>query len=391
MRIMVTQLAAGARVWRLLWMAVGLGGVAVVVFLLARPQTRTASPAALERNESDAVHPAVDVEPDGRIRVTPDSPLQKHLSSERLETQLVRFPAITVSGSILARIQPGTEPFEDRWQFSNADLATSYSDWLRTKGELEFARSQLTKTQELSKAQAGYLEANLKRLEPLWKSGNVPERDYKAAQADLLKAQLQGEKDVFTAESTLRVAQKTLKALERDLSQDGIEPIVFSRAVEHMVLVVANVPETKISQVREGQGCLARFYAYPDRTFDAHVEMLSTLLTHERRTLRVLFELSDPEGVLRPGMFAEVGLGTDKREAVLIPSDGLLHVDLEDYAIMQVDTDEWRPVVVRVGEEFHGSFEVLQGLTSGNTVITRGTVLLKPSVVQVLRERKVAP
>jgi len=387
---METQLPAGARAWRLLWMAVGLGGIAVVVFFLLRPQTRTASPATAQREEADAVAPAVRVNADGRIRVAADSPLQKHLSSERLDTKSVRFPAITVSGSILARIQPGTEPIEDRWQFSNADLATSYSDWLRTKGELEFTRSQLTKTQELSKAQTGYLEANLKRLEPLWKSGNVPERDYKAAQADLLKAQLQGEKDVFAAESTLRVAQKTLKALERDLSQDGIEPIVFSRAVEHMVLVVANVPETKISQVREGQGCLARFYAYPDRTFDAHVEMLSTLLTHERRTLRVLFELSDPEGVLRPGMFAEVGLGTDEREAILIPSDGLLHVDLEDYAIVQVDADEWRPVVVRVGDEYQGSFEVLQGLSPGDTVIKKGTILLKPSVVQVLRERRKA-
>jgi len=104
----------------------------------------------------------------------------------------------------------------------------------------------------------------------------------------------------------------------------------------------------------------------------------------------VLFELSDPEGVLRPGMFAEVGLGTDEREAILIPSDGLLHVDLDDYAIVQVDTDEWRPQVVRVGEEFHGSFEVLRGLSPGNAVITRGTILLKPSVVQVLRERRKA-
>ena len=387
---MVTQLAAGARAWRILWMVVGLGGVAFVVVMLVRPPTRAASPAVKPGEDRPRVAPVVRVEPDGLVRISTDSPLQQHLSRERLETQLVRFPALTVSGSILARIQPGTEPIEDRWQFSNADLATSYADWLRTKGEVEFARSQLTKTQQLSRAQTEYLEANLKRLEPLWKSGNVPERDYKAAQADLLKAQLQGEKDLFAAESTLRVAQKNLKALERDLSQDGIEPIVFSRAVEHMVLVVANVPETKISQVREGQGCLARFYAYPDRTFDAHVEVLNTLLTHERRTLRVLFELSDPGGVLRPGMFAEVGVGTDEREAILIPSDALLHVELEDYAVMQVDDDAWRPVAVRVGEEYQGSFEVLQGLTSGNTVISRGTILLKPSVVQVLRERRKA-
>jgi hypothetical protein len=368
----------------MVWMIAGLVGVAFIVVLLVRPPERSRAP-VVDLIKGNAVPPAVQVTPDGEIAISGDSPLQRHLSREVLQAQLVRYPVLTVSGSIQARIQAGAEPIEDRWQFGNTDLATSYADWLRTKGELEFARSQLTKTHELTRAQTGYLEANLKRLEPLWKSGNLPEKDYKAAQADLLKSQLQGEKDVFAAESTLRVAQKTLKALERDLSQDGIEPIVFSRAVEHMVLVVANVPETRISQVHEGQGCLARFYAYPDKTFDAHVEMLSTLLTHERRTLRVLFELSDPEGVLRPGMFAEVGLGTDEREAILISGDALLHIGLEDYVVLQTADGNWRPALVRVGEEHQGSFEVLQGVAAGQTIITRGTILLKPSVAQVLQ------
>jgi RND family efflux transporter MFP subunit len=150
------------------------------------------------------------------------------------------------------------------------------------------------------------------------------------------------------------------------------------------VLIAANVPETHISQVREGQGCVARFYAYPTRTFDAHVETLSSLLTNDRRTMRVLFELSDPDEVLRPGMFAEVGLGTDERQAILIPAEALLHVNLDDYVVAAAGEGTWRPLKVRVGEQHSGSFEVLHGLTAGDTIITRGAILLKPAAMRVL-------
>ncbi|MGE5191246.1 MAG: efflux RND transporter periplasmic adaptor subunit [Deltaproteobacteria bacterium] len=365
------------------WMLAATIGIAAVIFWLVRPTSPRAAPAH-PAAASRAVPEAVRVEPGGLIVVAGDSPLCRHLDQLRLRPQKVTFPLLTVSGSILARIRPGGEALEDRWQFASSELAGKYADWLRTTGEIDFARNQLAKTKELVAAQTDYLAEVVRRLEPSLKSGSVPEKNFKAAQAELLKAQLQGEKDIFSAQSTLRVALKTQTALERDLSQTGIEAVVFGRGVEHMVLIAANVPETHVSQVREGQGCVARFYAYPARTFDAHVETLSSLLSHERRTLRVLFELSDPEEVLRPGMFAEVGLGTDEREALLVPAEALLHVNLDDYVVVAAGDEEWKPVKVRVGEQHDGSFEVLQGLSPADTVITRGAILLKPAVMQAL-------
>lgn len=371
--------------WRAMWMVTSMLAIGVVVFLLVtqaqprHPPTAPATPPA-PRATVEAVH----VSPDGTIVIAENSPLRSHLTEVVLKPQLVSYPALKVSGSILARIREGTEPIEDRWQFSNSELATKYADWLRMAGEVGFAKSQLKKTEELTKAQTDYLQATVNRMEPLAKTGSIPDKDLKAAQSDLLKAQLQGEKDVFSAQSTLRVAMKTKTALERDLSQNGIEPVVFGRAVEQMVLIAANVPETKVSQVHEGQGCLARFYAYPERTFDAHVETLSSLLTAERRTLRVVFELSDPSDILRPGMFAEVGLGTDPRETLLLPADALLHINLADYVIVAAGPGQWRVAPIRVGEEHEGFFEVLHGLSPATTVIGSGAILLKPAAMQVL-------
>lgn len=372
------------KVWRTVWMGTAMAAIVFVVYLVARPaHSRTAVVPPVEPTKSPPSQP-VRVDADGTIDIASDSPLLSHMTTVVVNPKLVAYPIITVSGSILARIRHGSEPIEDRWQFSNNELATKYADRQRVLNEIEFATSQLAKTEELVKAETDYLSANVKRLEPLAKGGSLPEKDLKAAQTEFIKAKLHGEKDIFSAQSTLRQAQKAMTALERDLSQMGIEAVVFQRAVENMVLIAANVPESKVKQVHEGQGCLAKFFAYPDHLFDAHVETLGSRLSDERRTLRVLFELSDPESVLRPGMFAEVGLGTDEREALLIPADALLHVDMEDYVIVAAGPGKWRVAAIRTGDEHEGQFEVLSGLSPGVTVIGSGALLLKPAAIRIL-------
>jgi multidrug efflux pump subunit AcrA (membrane-fusion protein) len=376
---MVTNRAAV--MWRQVWMFLATAGLGMMIVWLAKP---VESPTNEPRPQAQPVLEAVRMEPDGTIAIADDSPLQTHLTRLRVERQRVRFPTLTVSGSIVARIIDGSGPLADRWQFGSGEMAGKYADWLKTGSEIEFARNQLEKTQELVAAQTAYLATNSRQMERAMKSGSVPEKEFRAAHEELIKAQLQGEKDIFSARSEVRLAMQAKTALERDLAQGGIEAVVFEHAVENMVLITANVPETKISQFREGQLCEIRFFAYPDRPFEARIKRLSALLTHERRTVHALFELTDPDGILRPGMFAEVGLGTDEREALLIPAEALLHARMDDYVVAAAEGGKWKPVPVRVGEQHQGAFEVEQGLGEGATIITRGAILLKPALNQAL-------
>lgn len=319
----------------------------------------------------------------GVIAISPDTPLQKELSAITVKSERMTLPVISVSGTILARVREGGGSFEDRWQFSTSELSSLYADWLRVSTEIEFAQSQLTKTKELAVAETGFLESNVKRLNSV-PSGTVPEKDILQAKAALLQAQIQREKDVFTAESTLRTAIKQKAAIERNLSRSGIEPEVFGNAAEHMVLVAANVPENQVSQVHAGQSCEVRFYGYPDIAFPAHVETVSSTLTPERRTLRVLFDVTDDHNVLKPGMFAEVGMGTDERSAIQIPATALLHINRSDYVLLDSGANRWKVAEVHVGEIRHDRCEVLSGLNDGDRIISRGAILLKSLAAQSL-------
>lgn len=355
---------------------------AIVVASLLRPHQPQTSPEGNRLTVPEPVEP-VRVVSHGLIAIAPQTPLQQELSTHDVASEKSSQPLLQVSGTILARVREGEGTVEDRWQFGTTELSGLYADWLRLRTEIEFAQSQLSKTKELAIAETSYLEANVKRLNSL-AAGTVPEKEILQAKATLLQAQLQREKDVFAAESTLRTAIKQKSAVERNLSRSGIEPEVFGRAVEHMVLVAANCPEDQVALIHVGQSCTVQFYGYPEKNFPAHVEAISSTLTPERRTLRVLFDVNDAMDLLKPGMFAEVGLGTDERMTIHIPATALLHIRRNDYVLLAVGENRWRVTEVNVGEVRNEQCEVLHGLKDGDHIISRGAILLKTLAAQAL-------
>ena len=99
-------------------------------------------------------------------------------------------------------------------------------------------------------------------------------------------------------------------------------------------IVVAEVPERLMDRVKLGMTCEVRFYALPNRVFTGKVSGISPVISKDKRVLNVQFVVKDPQNAIRPGMFAQIGLGTDKRQSLLMPADGVLHVEDKDYALV---------------------------------------------------------
>src|SRR5207247_3875426 len=99
-------------------------------------------------------------------------------------------------------------------------------------------------------------------------------------------------------------------------------------------VVMADGPEGRIAQVQTGLGCEAKFFGIPDQLFHGKVNRVLRVLSKDRHSLRVLFVIRDPKDQVRPGMFAEIGLGTDARETILIPTEAILHIGRSDYVLV---------------------------------------------------------
>jgi cobalt-zinc-cadmium efflux system membrane fusion protein len=324
------------------------------------------------------------IEP-GLIEVKPGSLLEKKFDISTVQKKRISTPLLVVTGAVVAHLPIGSTPKEDRWQFNSIELSGVYADWLRAQAEKDFNAKRLVKIRELTATQFNAQKLVVERLRKLVATGTEAIRDLTAAEANLLEVQLEGQKDVYEAETALTVAARNRAALERKLLQEGVDPLLLQSSNPGVSLIMADVPELKIGLVSAGQSCVARFYGLPNQTFFGKVRSLAPTLSAERHTLRVFFELNDQANQFKPGMYAEIGLGTDPREAVMVPVDGVLHSGDADYVLIGTGPGLWRITRVDVGESIDDRIEILKGLQGGERIIGNGAILLKPMLVQSLQ------
>jgi len=352
--------------------------LAVVIMLLWPPPERQVSAKPAVQNTPEACR----VSASGDILIPAGSTLEHKLEIVDVRPESVSFPILRVTGSIVARLMDGAKTEEERWQFSTEELSNTYAEWLKSETEITNAQKQLDKVRELAESSVNYRTKVVERLTKLVNTGTEAPKELATAKAEMEQAKLQSERDKSTAESAVRLAQKNRELLERRFHQAGLDPQVFKAPEEDMTLVVANVPEQKLTLLKEGQGCTAQLFGYPGQKFDGHVEKIGATVSQDRRAVRVLFHLTDRNDQMKPGMFAEIGLGTDERPALLVPSEAMLHVGSEDFLLVESEPGRWKITPCVAGEAHGNKIEITSGLSSGDKIIGRGAILLKPLVVQ---------
>lgn len=354
--------------------------VGMLAYLLLAP---TASAPSV--NEDETLVEVVQRAGPGVLRILPGTALEKKLDIVTVAPTRINSPLLTVTGTVVASLRPGPQKGMDQWQFNAPEVLTAYTDWQKAVADITFNESQLERVRELSETRVAAQKKVVARLQKLVDAGTDSPKDLAVEQTNLLQYQIQGRKEIYEAETAVRVAKRSEAALSRQLQQAGLEPEMLRKAPADVDIVMADVPESVLTIVKIGQGCRATFFGLPGETFPGKVNGIAPVLSKDRRSLRVLFQIMDPRDQLRPGMFAEIGLGTDSREALLMPAEGLVHIGRADYVLVAgTEPSTWRITEVRVAEPQQGLVEVQSGLRTNDRVIGKGSLLLKPPMVRAL-------
>ncbi|MEI7687282.1 MAG: efflux RND transporter periplasmic adaptor subunit [Planctomycetota bacterium] len=329
-----------------------------------------------------------------RIAIAPDCPLAASLESIAATTTSLSEPVFTVTGRVVASLRPGNGEGADYWQFDSPEILTVYTDFQKAKADIEFAKNQLVSIKKLAATRIESQQKVVDRLRKLVAVGTDTLKDLAAEETNFLQFEIAGKKEVHGAESALLIAERNKAALSRQLQLAGLDPDLLNSVKSDMDIVVADVPEGRLTEVSVGVGCQARFFGIPDTVFSGKVNRVLPVLSKDRHSLRVLCLIHDEKDQVRPGMFAEIGLKTDRRDTILIPTDAILHVGRSDYVLVQEDTNAWRVTEVKVGE-LHGDLIEIGKLNGaeldGKRILTKGAILLKPPVVLSLQSSVATP
>jgi RND family efflux transporter MFP subunit len=136
--------------------------------------------------------------------------------------------------------------------------------------------------------------------------------------------------------------------------------------------VVVQADESQVGQLQVGQTANLSVDGFPRDAFTGTVKGIAPALDPRTRAVAVQIDVADPQGKLRPGMFAQLGIQTGQRPgAVLVPKDAVLRVTPIDGAPFQqtvvytVADGRVHRQVVSLGASDARSFEIVQGLSEG--------------------------
>ena len=263
------------------------------------------------------------------------------------------------------------------------DVGVAASDVRKAEADLQAAERELRRQRELFEAHAG------------------AQRDFEAAQAareraaaELLRAQERARlfrrgTDGVSQTVTLRapidgevVARTVTPGMEvAGQASGGNSPELFTVGDVDQVWAVADVFEMDLPRVRRGADVAVKVVAYPDRTFAATVDWISSTLDPQTRSARVRATLRNPAHQLLPDMYATLVVSAAGRVALAIPRSALLHVGDQTVVMVQTGRTEngllrFQQRRVQVEADDADPVVVVSGLARGEQVVVSGSLLL---------------
>lgn len=245
----------------------------------------------------------------------------------------------------------------------------------------------------VAKANLEVEEKNMVRSQELYKSGMVSEKDFSEAKKDFANAKSEFEEkkqilelyggSVDRLDATFRVvAPRSGFIVERNINEGtqirtDLNTSIFTISDLKTVWIWANVHESDMAKVKEGDKVTVKTVAYPDKTFQGSIKKIGTMLDPESRVIRVRTELDNSAGLLKPEMFATVTITSQTAEKVVgVPAKALVLENNSFYVMKETAPSTFEKIQVKVGRKFNDMTEITSGLQPGDRIVVEGSLFV---------------
>lgn len=256
---------------------------------------------------------------------------------------------------------------------------------------------------ELGDAHSAYLqaasearlaEANFARIDNLYTEQIVTQKDYLSARAEneKAKAALRAARDklrmlgVAPTESGSAVSGFALTApfsgtvIEKEAVLGELaqpDKSLFTVADLSVVWIEADLYEKDLGKVKPGAEAVVTLGAYPEETFKGRLTYISSTVDKETRTVKARVEVPNPDGRLKPEMFANAAIATSGAiKAIVVPPDAVVLMQGIPSVFIR-NADRFEPRSVELGERLYSGVVIKSGLKPGELIVVSGTYALK--------------
>jgi Cu(I)/Ag(I) efflux system membrane fusion protein len=153
--------------------------------------------------------------------------------------------------------------------------------------------------------------------------------------------------------------------------------VLFRIADLSTVWVLADVPEYALASVEPGQSAAIRARSLPGRTFEGQVALIYPQVNQATRTTKVRIVITNPDGLLRPDMYADVEIAAGGSSPVIaVPDNAVIDTGTRQVVILDKGEGRFEPREVKIGPRGGGYTEIRNGVAAGDRVVIAANFLI---------------
>jgi membrane fusion protein, heavy metal efflux system len=304
---------------------------------------------------------------------------------------------------LIAMLGDVVEPGAPLFVIHASEFVQAQNDLITALANLTAARSQLTMAQttekrahELYLAQGGALKDWQQSQTDLITAQNTVRADEIALHAVRSRLRILGKSDKEIASLEVEPTQKldpvatvtapiggTITQRQIGVGQyinseaNGAANPVFTISDPLTVYLIANVLEVGCALIRVGLSLEVHVLAYPDRIFKGKISWVAPSIDPNTHRLSARADVENPDGALKPGMFANFSIITGEASTVpAVPQEAIVYEGEKARVWVVGAGDTLALREIGTGRISNGMVEVLAGLSAGEKVVTSGTVFI---------------
>lgn len=309
--------------------------------------------------------------------------------SGRVERLLVDLGDLVKQGQVIAELDDAEQT--QGVAEAGAELAVARANVADTASALEIAERELERARELKKrGLMSDAEVDAMKSRHLSRATAV-----KVARAQLQRALATHRRARIRSDYTRVIAawsgdDETRVVARRHVSTGDTvgpnDPLITVVDLDPLDAVIS-VTERDYGQLRGGQEAEISTDAYPGRTFPGTIKRIAPVFRESSRQARMELEISNPDGLLKPGMFIRAEITLDHADGAVIVPEVALTTREGQIGVFVVseggDAVTWRPVEVGIQQ---GDKVQVIGEVSGRVVVL-GQQLIDDSSEITIPER----
>lgn len=186
---------------------------------------------------------------------------------------------------------------------------------------------------------------------------------------------LQAQRDMAVIKSPVSGVVDKINSKKGELAMPGIQLMQIVNLEE--MFINADVSESYLAQVYEGENVKVEFPAYPGLSMEAPIFRKGNVINPNNRTFRVQLKLKNPDRMLKPNILSIVHINDFSADSALVIPSALIKQDITGSYIYTIgkSSDTWvaKKVYIETGKSFMDQTMVISGLEPGQLVIRQGS------------------